>query len=172
MSRAIQARSEDGQMPVSRVWWAITGTITKLNDARACVRMNWGEELKRWTGREQATALAMEYARQAAAVADDEDIRWFARCLEVGRQFSEAMQWLVLLRSGQDETAGARLGRAVNDLESHIRRNFVIERTDVLGGDPGCWLETIAGIKQLSSESLSEGNKVMERVSDDECPES
>jgi hypothetical protein len=40
----------------------------------------------------------------------------------------------------------------MNDLEEHLRKTFVIEKTDILGGDPGCWWETIAGIKQLSAK--------------------
>jgi len=153
MSRAIQARSRNGRMPVSRVWWAVTRMITRLSDAQACSQINWGEELEHWTGREQATILALESARQAAGISDDEDIRWFARCLEVGRQFAEAVKLLVLLKSGRDKTARARLDRVVNDLEAHIRKNFKLEKTDVLGGDPGCWLETIAQIRPLA-ESL------------------
>lgn len=149
MSRALQAR-HNGLLPVSHVWWSVTNTVAMLKNDEACSKMNWENEFEHWAGREQATALAFAYARKAAAISDNEDIRWFAKCLEVGGQYAEAVKLLILLKSGKDKTAGVRLDRAINDLEAHILKNFVIEKTDILGGDPGCWLETIAVIRQLS----------------------
>ena len=146
MSRALQAR-HNGQLPVSHVWWSITKTVMALKNNEACSLMISEQE---WTDRERATALALKYARQAAGISDNEDIHWFAKCLKVGLQYAEAVKLLFLLKSGKDKTAGARLGRVINDLEAHIRSNFKFKKTDILGGDPGCWLETIARIRQLS----------------------
>ena len=146
MSRALQAR-HNGQMPVSHVWWSITKTVMALKNDETCSLMISEKE---WTDRERATALALKYARQAAGISDNEDIHWFAKCLKVGLQYAKAVKLLFLLKSGKDETASVRLGRVINDLEAHIRKNFVMKKTDILGGDPGCWLETIAEIRQLS----------------------
>lgn len=149
MSRALQTRHH-GQWPVSHVWWSITKTVTALQNDEPCSLMNW---MGKWTDRELATASALEYARRAAGISDDEDIHWLAGCLEIGKRYAEAVRLLVLLKSGRDKNAGLRLGRVIKDLEAHIRRNFIMEKTDILGGDPGCWLETIAEMKRLAKES-------------------
>lgn len=152
MSRALQAR-HNGQLPVSHVWWTITKMVGQLSDNsflnEDCLQMNWDKELERWTGRGLATASAFAYARKAAGISDNEDIHWFARCLEIGRQYAEAVKLLIILKSGKDKTAPARLDVLIGNLEAHLRDNFTIEKTDILGGDPGCWLETIAEIKKL-----------------------
>ncbi|MFH0797477.1 MAG: glycoside hydrolase family 20 zincin-like fold domain-containing protein [Candidatus Omnitrophota bacterium] len=153
MNLALQTR-HNGQLPVSHVWWSITQTVAMLKNDEVCSQMNWEKEFKQWTGRAQATALALKYARKAAGISDNEDIHWFASCLEVGKQYAEALKLLVLLKSGKDKAAGARLDRVISDLEAYIRKNLVIEKTDILGGDPGCWLETIAEIKQLSKSFM------------------
>ena len=150
MSRALQAR-HDGQPPVSHVWWTITLPLDRLGNDKSpygkySSMINCEKE---WNSREQATVLALEYARKAADISDNEGIHWFAKCLEVGRQYAGVVKLLVLLKSGKDKTASVRLNQAINDLEAHIRNNFILEKTDILGGDPGCWLETIAGMRQL-----------------------
>ena len=150
MSRALQVR-HDGQPPVSHVWWTITRPLDRLGNAKSPYGPYSLAECEReWAGRELATASALKYARQAAGISDNEDIHWFARCLEVGQKYAEAVKLLARLKSGHDITVGARLEKVINDLEAHIRNNYVIKKTDVLGGDPGCWLETITRIKQLA----------------------
>jgi|GEM_PF-1281917 len=145
MSRALQSR-HNGRMPVSHVWWTITTAVAIFKDDKACSLVNCEKE---WADRERATALALKYARKAAKISDNEDIHWFVKCLEVGQQYAEVVKLFVILKSYKDKTAGVRLERAINGLETHIRNNFRLEKTDILGGDPGCWLDTIAGIKQL-----------------------
>jgi len=149
MNRALQSR-HNGQMPVSHVWWTITSMVIMLNDDKACSRMNWDKELERWADRRQATVSALEYARKAAAISDNEDIRWFVRCLDVGGQYAEAVKLLVLFKSGKDKTARVRLDGIINDLEEYLCKNFIIKRTDILGGDPGCWLDTLSEIRKLA----------------------
>ena len=118
--------------------------------------MKWDKEIERWTNPEQATAAALKYARKAAEISDNADIHWFVRCLELGKQYAEAVKLLVLLKSGKDKTAGVQLDGVINNLEEHIHNNFTIEKTDILGGDPGCWMETISAIKQLAQTAIKE----------------
>ena len=150
MSRALRVRY-NGRLPVSRVWWSVTKTVMALKNKEACSLLNCEKE---WADRELSTALALKYARRAARISDNEDIHWFVKCLEVGRQYAEAVKLLVILKSGKDKIAGVRLGRVINDLEKHIRKNFAMKKTDILGGDPGCWRETIAEIKRLSKSLI------------------
>jgi hypothetical protein len=146
MNRALQAR-HNGQFPVSHVWWSITKTVIALKNNEVFSLMNCEKE---WSDREQATSLALKYAHRASMISDNEDIRWFVKCLEIGKQYAEAVKLLVILKSGKDKDAGVRLRRLIKDLEAYILKNIEINKTDILGGDPGCWEETITEIKLLS----------------------
>lgn len=150
MSLALQAK-HNGLLPVSHIWWSITKFVGALEKDEICSLFNLERE---WANREQATVLALKYARKAVKISDNEDIHWFVKCLEVGKQFSKAVKLLCLLKSGKNKTAGARLLRVINGLEEHIRKNHVIEKTDILGGEPGCWMETIAEIRRLAESFI------------------
>ncbi len=145
MSRALQTKCES-LGPISHVWWSITQTIGQLR---------LGDETlpiaNVFASRGRATALALKYARRAAAVSDDEEIGWFVRCLEVGERFAAAMDCLFQLRVGE-AAAEKRLKTVFVELKRHIRKHFPGPSTDALGGDPGCWLETIAQIEALAKE--------------------
>ncbi len=154
MSRALLVRL-NGRMPVSRVWWSITNTVMALKRSEDWSRGNCARE---WIDRERATWSALKLARQAAHVSANEDIHWFVKCLEVGRQFAVAVKLLVLLKSAKDQTAAVRLERVIKDVKARIRRNHPIRKTDILGGDPGCWLETIEEIERLT-QALIERQK-------------
>lgn len=143
MSRALQARHE-GLGPVTHVWWSITQSLGLLRrDDEVFPLANV------FAARGRATALALRFARRAAAVSDDEEIRWFVRCLEAGGRFAAAMDCLFRLRAGEP-AAGTRLKTVLADLKRHIRKHFPGPSTDALGGDPGCWLGTIAQIEELA----------------------
>jgi hypothetical protein len=45
------------------------------------------------------------------------------------------------------------LVKTLEDLETHIATSTRLEKTDVLGGDPGCWLESIATLRALCSSA-------------------
>jgi hypothetical protein len=151
MSLALQAK-HNGLLPVSHVWWSITTAVFALGKDEICSLFNWERV---WENREQATVMALKYARKAAKNSDNEDVRWFVKCLEIGMQFSKAVKLLCLLKSGRNKTGGVRLAQAIDDLEEHLRENNTIEKTDILGGDPGCWQETAEEIKRLA-ESFTE----------------
>ena len=144
MSRALQVRRH-GQRPVSHVWWSITQVLGQLKNEAAGVPL-----IDNFQDRKLATALALKLARKAAAISDHEDIHWFARCLEVGEQFAAAVSLLFQLKAG-DQAAGARLKRVGADLKAHIRHLGAGKKTDRLGGDPGCWLDTLADIERLGA---------------------
>ena len=147
MGRALRARC-DGRNPVSHVWWSITHAVMTLKTQGAGSLFVCHE--REWERRTQATVAALECAREASSVTEDEDVHWFARCLEVGRRFAEAIRWLVVAEAGRDPAAAARFQTTIDALEEHIRARFRMERTDVLGGDPGCWQETIAELRNLA----------------------
>ena len=150
MSKALQAK-----MPVSHVWWSITKTVAALKNDATHTPANMEKD---YAERELATASALEQARQAAAISDDEDIHWFVKCLEVGKQFAGAVKWLAALKAGKDEAAGERLSLALKELEAYIGDKIALERTDILGGDPGCWLETITEMRKVSESLLERRN--------------
>ena len=153
MSRALQTRSE-GRTPVSHVWWSITRSVMALK-AQAPGSLFTCHE-REWDRRVAATAAALKHARRAAVISDDEDIHWFAHCLETGRRFAEAIRWLIVEESGRDPAADGRFEEAIDGLEKHIDAEFQMEPTDVLGGEPGCWMETIAEIRNLSERFLEQ----------------
>ncbi|MDD5707312.1 MAG: glycoside hydrolase family 20 zincin-like fold domain-containing protein [Kiritimatiellae bacterium] len=163
MSRALQTRRH-GQMPVSRIWWSVTQTVSHLvnDEVFSWMSWNWDQQIEQWTDRGLATASALKCARRAEMISDDEDIHWFASCLEVGGQFAEAIRRLLLLLSGRDKTAGVKLARAIQGLRTHIRQNHDMRKADILGGDPGCWLETIERIEHLA-ESFMKPQKGSQR---------
>ncbi|MEN6404660.1 MAG: hypothetical protein ABFD94_22135, partial [Armatimonadia bacterium] len=153
MWKAYLRGGESGCGPVSRVWWAITREVRRLmGDA---VYGAWAAEKldERWRLRAENTREALGYAQQAAALTDDEDVQWFARCLRVGLGFSE-----VLAMMYAQEPAEKIIDR-LTELETHLRRDFSFEPTDLLGGDPGCWLETLESLRELAGKSATAVDK-------------
>ena len=110
-----------------------------------------------WLRRLANTEQALVHARRAAAVSDHEDIQWFARCLELGKRFAECVSLSMQLRVDADAAVRAQLGRALDDLESRIAGDHRVIKTDPLGGDPGCWLETIANLRKVNGERATRG---------------
>jgi hypothetical protein len=80
-------------------------------------------------------------------------VRWFAQSLAVGSRFAEAMADALELRMQDDPAVRARLVKTLQDLEAHIATITRLEKTDILGGDPGCWLESIANLRELCSSA-------------------
>jgi hypothetical protein len=145
MSRALQAE-HDGQRAVGHVWWSITKALAELKaepTSPAYVAINCYED------RKLASQIALGYARRAAMFSKCGDIRWFIKCLEVGKRFAGALDLLFRLKLGYDQSALLRLDRLLRELKAYIRTIGVMKRTDILGGEPGCWGETIAEIQKL-----------------------
>ena len=145
MSLALQAE-HDGARAVGHVWWSITKALAELKAdpaSPAYLAINCYED------RKIATEIALEYARRAARESDSEDILWFIKCLEVGKRFAGALDLLFRLKLGYDQEALPRLERRICELKAFIRSIGVLRRTDILGGEPGCWMETIAEIHRL-----------------------
>jgi len=153
MSRSLQARC-DGRTPVSHVWWSITQSVMALKGQTPGSLFTCHE--REWDRRVQATATALKWARRAAGMSDDEDIHWFARCLEVGRRFAETIRWLIVAEAAREPDADTRFREGIDRLEKHIGAEFRMAPTDVLGGEPGCWLETIAEIRDLSERFVQQ----------------
>jgi hypothetical protein len=54
------------------------------------------------------------------------------------------------MRLRKDAATGLRLAGALSALGSQIKAFGRSEKTDPLGGDPGCWTETLAHLKSLN----------------------
>lgn len=154
MNQAFNSR-EGGITPVSHVWWSITKTVEALKSEApfslaSCLRV--------WKGRRLATLKALEHAKKASSLSNDEDIDWFASCLETGRRFAEAVELLFRI---QAEPAGSEndFSQAVKELEEHIAAESRTIRTDILGGEPGCWEETAGKIKSLGEHFMENAGK-------------
>jgi len=149
MYLAYMVPGESGDGPVSRVWWSVTSCLARLRAQPAPQATDWNQERARWLRRLTHTRQALAHAQEAARLCDQEDVRWFAQSLGVGARFAEAMVDALQLRMRDDPTVRAHLLKTLQDLEAHIATVTPLEKTDILGGDPGCWLESIASLRDL-----------------------
>lgn len=157
MYRAYLAAGESGDGPLSRVWWAATADVARLRAVSSPAQTDWEERHARWLRRKAATDDALVHARRAAALSEDEDVRWFASSLALGSRFCECMALSIELRLRADAATRSRLEGALGALESQIMALGRNDRTEPLGGDPGCWLETLGHLKSLHSASADGG---------------
>lgn len=151
MYLAYTVPGESGDGPVSRVWWSVTSCLARLRAQGAAQAADWNQEHARWVRRLAHTRQALTHAQEAARLCDQEDVRWFAQSLDVGARFAEAMVDILQLRMQDDPAVRAQLLKKLQDLESQIATITPLEKTDILGGDPGCWLESIANLRELCS---------------------
>lgn len=147
MYRAYTAGGKSGDWPVSRVWFSVTRDVARLQTGTLPKGTRWEDLRDSWQWRLACTQEALGHAERAAKLTSDEDVTWFARCLGVGRRFNEVILLAIELRIQSDEAVRSRLAKALDDLESHVRAQFHFDKTDILGGDPGCWLETIGHLR-------------------------
>jgi len=128
--------------PVHRVWWSITREVRRLRGDLGESRLTWEDIACRWQRRVELTREAIEEAEAALRVCEDEGIRWLVRSLEVGLQFAE-----VVLMASRARAAGSAVAQdayeKLDELQRTLEQDFDLVNTDVLGGDPGCWLDTI-----------------------------
>lgn len=150
MYRAHTAGKDGARGPVSRIWWAVTREVRRLRGDPVHGGWTWEGLREHWAERLAATERALARVREAQDLCDDPDIAWFARCLEVGRRFAEAVLLAVELRLGEAPEARERLTAALDALEQHLRSSFPLQSVDLLGGDPGCWLETVRLLREAA----------------------
>ncbi|MGE5532100.1 MAG: glycoside hydrolase family 20 zincin-like fold domain-containing protein [Bacteroidota bacterium] len=139
--------------PVAHVWWTITREIRRLtgeynpwND-----RASFEQLAERFQRRSQSTAEALALAQQAIALTDDEDVHWFARSLEVGHGFAEILALAYEWKARDDDGSRQQALKRAQDLGAHLQANFTFVATDPLGGDPGCWQETVELLTKVLS---------------------
>ena len=142
MHRAYLCGGESGLGPVSRVWWVVTRDVQALKKDRPRAGRTWEQDAKGWRQRSDATASALALAREAARLSKDEDVHGFARGLEVGGLFAQVMAPLLRHRATSDGTALHEAREALRSLRDRLAE-IELRPTDILGGDPGCWAETM-----------------------------
>ncbi len=150
MYRAYTAGPDGARGPVSRVWWAITREVRRLRGDPVHAECTWESLRETWAERLAATEQALAHAGEAARLCDDADIAWFARCLEVGRRFAHAVLLAVELRLADAPETRRELSSTLDALEEHLGSEFRFEFVDALGGDPGCWLETVVLLRDAA----------------------
>ena len=149
MYRAYVAGGESGHHPVSRVWWAVTREARRLLGDQVEAEWTWESVHRTWVERLEHTEEALAHARRAAEMSDDEDVVWFARCLEVGRRFGEVVMLSARLRLADVPETRELLSERLHELEAFLQAEFEWQPTDILGGDPGCWRETLNKVLHL-----------------------
>lgn len=142
MFRAYTCAPDGLRGPVSRVWWAITREVRRLRGELTEHGVTEEDLRARWRTRVEVTGTALEHAQAALQRLDDPDIRWLCTCLDVGGRFARAVLLAMDARAG-DGAARSALVQLLDELALHIESLHVGQRTDVLGGDPGCWMETV-----------------------------
>jgi hypothetical protein len=110
----------------------------------------WTQTRDHWRTRLAHTTRALAHARRAAALTDDEDVHWFARSLEIGRRFAEVIALLAQHRAEDDLDAARHARELLIALRDEIIPRFPADFVDLLGGDPGCWPETIENLLALT----------------------
>ncbi|MHB8996821.1 MAG: glycoside hydrolase family 20 zincin-like fold domain-containing protein [Armatimonadota bacterium] len=153
MHRARLCGEDAERGPVTHVWWTITREIRRLtgdytpwND-----QVGFEELAERFAQRTASTQQALRLAQQACALTRDEDVKWFARSLEVGHAFAAIIALTYEWRTRNDDTVRQQALKRIQDLSAHLRASFSFEATDPLGGDPGCWQETAELLTNLLS---------------------
>jgi hypothetical protein len=149
MYLAYMSPGDSGAGPVARVWWSVTATLARLRAQPAPRGIDWKAEHAHWLRRLAHSREALVHARAAARLSDREDIRWFAQSLDIGTRFAEAMTDALQLRIKDDPAVRTHLAQTLRELESHIPTVTRMEKTDILGGDPGCWLESIGNLRKM-----------------------
>ena len=148
MYRAYLCGGESGMGPVSRVWWGVTRDVQALRVNRPGAGRTWEQIAECWRQRSDSTASALALAREAARLSKDEDVHGFARGLEVGGLFARVMAPLLRHRVTSDGTALHETREALRSLRDRLAK-IELRPTDILGGDPGCWGETMDALAAI-----------------------
>jgi hypothetical protein len=149
MFAALSAGPDGRRGPISRVWWSITREIRRFR-GEPLDGEPWPAVAADWQARVAATARAAHLAAQAAQGSADEDLLWFARCLQVGLRFAEIIAQAAAERAGQANPAEApTLTQRLEALDQWLQAEFTLIPTDLLGGDPGCWQDTLRHLREV-----------------------
>ncbi len=150
MYRLYMCGGDGEHAPVCRVWWAVTRETRRLRGDRVETDWSWTDVHEKWKRRLEATTAAIEHATKACRACGDPNIAWMVRCLEVGRRFSEALVLATSLKQQEEPDVRAQLSASLDDLEHHIADELSMTPTDILGGDPGCWQETVRLLREAT----------------------
>jgi len=150
MYRAYVCGGASGRGPVSRVWWVVTREVRRLKGDPVGAGWSWEEVAADWEERVTNTAAALASAREAAGLSDDPDVHWFARSLEVGLRFAAVVRLLAQHRATGESAILTAVREALEGLREQLGQRE-LRSADLLGGDPGCWGETLAALAGLAA---------------------
>ena len=152
MARAYAVAGESGRHPISRVWWAVTREIRRFKGDVAAGAWTWESVSSEWRQRQTYTEQMLEHVERARTLRPGEpDLVWLAVCLEVGRRFAAVVRLSAQRRAADSEPLRAEVEAALDDLQAHLESGPKLQPTDLLGGDPGCWQETLAHLREINA---------------------
>lgn len=150
MFRAYLCGGDSGNGPVSRVWWTVTREVRRLRgDPVEYSDWTWEQVAERWRERVRHTEEALAHVQAAADLTTDEDVRWLAQGLQIGGEFGKVVALLATHRHGGSEADRLAALEVLAGLQERLR-SMSLQRTDLLGGDPGCWPETLDNLRALA----------------------
>jgi len=138
------------EAPVARIWWTITREVRRLSGDLGETGVTWEQIVERWERRVEVTRQALEHVEAAGALSADEAIAYLADCLALGLRFAHVVLLAARMRAGDAAGSLAEdLAAELESLEADIRARGLVP-TDVLGGDPGCRLETVELLREVA----------------------
>lgn len=157
MWRAYTVAGATGRHPVSRVWWAVTREVRRLHGDNAHGAVPWETLVADWEQRVSHTRGMLAEVREARqALPADTDLAWLEECLEVGGRFGQVILLAAQRRVSDSGELRDQLAATLGDLRAYLAQRPRIQPTEPLGGDPGCWDDTLEHLWALS-ESLDTG---------------
>lgn len=151
MWRAYTAAEDCGMHPVSRVWWAVTREVRRLRGDTVHGAVSWDALRDEWTLRLSQTEAMLEHVTAAARLAPgDDDIAWLRQCLAVGVGFAHVVHLSASRRAGDTDELREAANAALRALQA-LLEGLDLRPTDLLGGDPGCWQETLDHLRELNA---------------------
>jgi hypothetical protein len=155
MAQAYAVGGESGLHPVSRIWWVVTREVRRLLGDLASAAWTWQSVAAEWQQRQTHTEQMLEHVQRARALRPgDPDLEWLAVCLEVGRRFAAVIRLSAQRRQADRAPLRAEVLAALDDLQAHLDGLATHQPTDFLGGDPGCWQETLTHLREVAKLDL------------------
>jgi len=150
--------------PVPAIWHTITREVRGLGPHDVP-----GPAGRRdyWLSRRQASEDAADLvhrAQECDSVSHDarEDLAWLGRCLGVGRLFCQAL--------AEYYGGSADLDHTLTQLDKHIPASP--EHLDPLGGDVGCWRETLETLRSLADRPAGPPLRARKPITQADAPSS
>jgi hypothetical protein len=117
----------------------------------ASAAWTWESVAADWHQRQTHTAQMLEQVQHARARRPaDPDLAWLATCLDVGQRFAAVVSLSAQRRHADSAALRHAVQQALADLQGHIDSLPPRRPTDLLGGDPGCWQETLDHLRTLN----------------------